>query len=203
MVKSIVASYESQEKNGHKFRFSINLRRKLSSENFCRKRQDCSTAQGPATSNIRCWNLGSRIERASLVLNGFVDLAAMDCDILGGLDAKTNLVTPDLDHGHRDVVVDNDAFVLLAGENQHRRSSLMLVARRAYHPRIDLTCSQVMAECTRPLDSCAHFALVKMYKMKQGGQGDRRFFLACRCFRRSRNAPGKGPLRCFFEHPKR
>ena len=39
MVKSIVASYESQEKNGHNFRFFINLRRKLSSENFCRKRQ--------------------------------------------------------------------------------------------------------------------------------------------------------------------
>ena len=36
MVKSIVASYESQEKNGHNFRFFINLRRKLSSENFCR-----------------------------------------------------------------------------------------------------------------------------------------------------------------------
>ena len=39
MVKSIVAFYESQEKNGHNFRFFINLRRKLSSENFCRKRQ--------------------------------------------------------------------------------------------------------------------------------------------------------------------
>ena len=38
MVKSIVASYESQEKNGHNFRFFINLLRKLSSENFCRKR---------------------------------------------------------------------------------------------------------------------------------------------------------------------
>ena len=38
MVKSIVAFYESQEKNGHNFRFFINLRRKLSSENFCRKR---------------------------------------------------------------------------------------------------------------------------------------------------------------------
>jgi hypothetical protein len=38
MVKSIVAFHESQEKNGHNFRFFINLRRKLSSENFCRKR---------------------------------------------------------------------------------------------------------------------------------------------------------------------
>src|SRR5208337_8084 len=41
MVKSIVAFYESQEKNGHNFIFFINLRRKLSSENFCRKRQGC------------------------------------------------------------------------------------------------------------------------------------------------------------------
>ena len=41
MVKSIVAFYESQEKNGHNFRFFINLRRKLSSENFCRKRHSC------------------------------------------------------------------------------------------------------------------------------------------------------------------
>ena len=39
MVKSIVAFYESQEKNGHNFIFFINLCRKLSSENFCRKRQ--------------------------------------------------------------------------------------------------------------------------------------------------------------------
>ena len=45
MVKSIVASYESQEKNGHNFRFFINLRRKLSSENFCRKRHNW--ARGP------------------------------------------------------------------------------------------------------------------------------------------------------------
>src|SRR5208337_5644616 len=45
-------------------------------------------AKGPAASNILRWNLGSRIERASLVLNGFVDLAAMDCDILGGLRSE-------------------------------------------------------------------------------------------------------------------
>src|SRR5208337_152869 len=46
MVKSIVAFYESQEKNGHNFRFFINLRRKLSSENFCRKRQRLFTRPG-------------------------------------------------------------------------------------------------------------------------------------------------------------
>jgi len=46
MVKSIVAFYESQEKNGHNFRFFINLRRKLSSENFCRKRHLCTRQDG-------------------------------------------------------------------------------------------------------------------------------------------------------------
>ena len=39
IVKYRVASCESQEKNEYKIRFSINLRRKLSSKNFCRKRQ--------------------------------------------------------------------------------------------------------------------------------------------------------------------
>src|SRR5271157_2064060 len=52
MVKSIVASYESQEKNGHKFRFSINLRRKLSSENFCRKRQGRRVRDEPSKGRV-------------------------------------------------------------------------------------------------------------------------------------------------------
>src|SRR5271166_4411823 len=57
MVKSIVASYESQEKNGHNFRFFINLRRKLSSENFCRKRQRWGKDRYPRT--IPSGNLGA------------------------------------------------------------------------------------------------------------------------------------------------
>src|SRR5512135_333258 len=87
----------------------------------------------PLARDIRRRDLGSRIPRAGLVLNGLVDLAAMHGDIFGGLDAKTDLVTTDLDDSHRDAIVDYDALVLLAGENQHRRSSLMHFAPGADH----------------------------------------------------------------------
>src|SRR5271166_967523 len=60
-----------------------------------------------------------------------------------------------------------------------------------------------MAECTRPLDSPARFALVKLYKVKQGGQGEWRFFIACGCSRRCGKVASNGPLRCFVEDPER
>ena len=73
-------------------------------------------------------SVGIRIESSGLILDGLVDLTTMDGDMLGRLDPEANLVAANLDHGHRDIVVDDDALVLLAGENQHRCSSLVLIA---------------------------------------------------------------------------
>src|SRR5439155_23582744 len=64
------------------------------------------------------------------VLDGLVDLAAMDRDLFGRIDPQADLVAADLHHGHRDVIVDDDAFVLLPRENQHRLASLQSSARR-------------------------------------------------------------------------
>src|SRR5947199_3660943 len=90
-------------------------------------------------SGIRRGSLGSRLMRARLVLDCFVDFTTMNRNVLGSLDAKSDLVTANLNDGHRDVVVDNDAFVLLAGENQHRRSSLVPIALGAYRPLLGAT----------------------------------------------------------------
>ena len=73
-------------------------------------------------------SVGIRIESTGLILDGLVDFTTMDGDMLGRLDTETNLVSANLDHGHRDVVVDDDALVLFAGENQHKISSLVLIA---------------------------------------------------------------------------
>ena len=73
-------------------------------------------------------SVGIRIESAGLVLDGLVNFTTMDGDMLGRLDPEANLVAANLDHGHRDVVVNDDALVFLAGENQHNFSSLVLIA---------------------------------------------------------------------------
>ena len=73
-------------------------------------------------------SVGIRIESTGLILDGLVNFTTMDGDMLGRLDPETNLVSANLDHGHRDIVVNDDALVLLAGENQHNFSSLVLIA---------------------------------------------------------------------------
>src|SRR6478672_7129272 len=73
-------------------------------------------------------HLGSLIRDPRLALNRLVDLAAMHGDVLGSLDADSHLVPADLNDGHRDIVVDDDALVFLAGENQHCLSSLVPIA---------------------------------------------------------------------------
>ena len=73
-------------------------------------------------------SVGIRIKSTGLVLNGLIDFTTMDGDVFGRLDTETDLVSTDLDHGHRDIVVDDDALVLFAGENQHNISSLVLIA---------------------------------------------------------------------------
>jgi hypothetical protein len=73
-------------------------------------------------------SVGIRIESTGLILDGLVNLTTMDGDVLRRLDTETNLVAANFDHGHRDIVVDDDALVLFAGENQHNISSLVLIA---------------------------------------------------------------------------
>lgn len=52
-------------------------------------------------------------------MDGIVDLAAMDGDFLGTINAETNLVAADFDDHDRDVVVDDEALVLPARKYQH------------------------------------------------------------------------------------
>ena len=52
-------------------------------------------------------------------MNRIEYLTPMDGHLLGRLDAKANLVTPNLDDDNCNVVVDNDALVLFPGQNQH------------------------------------------------------------------------------------
>src|SRR5438552_12385443 len=51
-----------------------------------------------------------------------VDLLAMHRHIARRHDAQAHLVVADVDHGDRDVVVDDDGFVLLARHDQHGES---------------------------------------------------------------------------------
>src|ERR1700728_2315299 len=77
------------------------------------------SVQGKDSSGFGANSVGIGIESTGLILNGLVDFTTMDGDMLGRLDTETDLVSTDLDHSHRDVVIDNDALVLFAGENQH------------------------------------------------------------------------------------
>jgi len=79
--------------------------------------------------DFRCLIHGSR-----LILNRLVDLSAMNSNILRRLDTEADFVPTDLDHGDRDVIVDDDALVFLAGENQHCRSSLVPMMLGTCHP---------------------------------------------------------------------
>jgi hypothetical protein len=53
------------------------------------------------------------------------DLSAMDRHLFRSLDPETNLVPTDLHHNDRDVVVDDDAFVLLPRQDKHGSSSTL------------------------------------------------------------------------------
>jgi hypothetical protein len=50
-------------------------------------------------------------------VDGLVDLLTVDLYSLGVDDAQAHLVTLDLDYGDGDSAVDDDAFVLLAGND--------------------------------------------------------------------------------------
>ena len=54
-----------------------------------------------------------------LGMNGGVHFAAMNGDLLGSLNPQTHLVTADFDDRDHDVLVDDDALVFFARQNQH------------------------------------------------------------------------------------
>lgn len=73
-----------------------------------------------------------------LSLDGIVDLLAMHCDIAWSLDSKAYLVTPDFDYHKGNRIADDDLFVYLSGEYQHK-NLLPLVPRlmtAAKHKRL-------------------------------------------------------------------
>src|SRR5262245_1959149 len=55
----------------------------------------------------------------SVPLDRIIDLTTMDGDLLGGLHAQSHFVAANFDDDNRDVIVDDDAFVLLPRQHQH------------------------------------------------------------------------------------
>src|SRR6516165_9471467 len=96
-------------------------------------------------------DLGVLFQSPRLILDRFVDFTTMDGHMLGCLNTEANLIAANLDHGHRDVVTDDDALVFLAGENQHSGSSLVLIALGADRSRaVSSNYSQGSSECHAP-----------------------------------------------------
>jgi hypothetical protein len=61
------------------------------------------------------------IRLSVLALDGFVNFLAMNWDIVGGLDPKSNLVTAYIHDRYDNVVTDHDAFVSMSRQHQHER----------------------------------------------------------------------------------
>jgi hypothetical protein len=57
---------------------------------------------------------------AAFPLDRLVDFLAMDWDFLGSLDSQANLVAPNVDDRHHDVIANHDAFITLSGKDKHR-----------------------------------------------------------------------------------
>ena len=62
---------------------------------------------------------GRAVLDGGVALDRIIDLTAMDGDLLGGLNAQSHFVAANLDDDNRDVIVDDDAFVLLPRQHQH------------------------------------------------------------------------------------
>ena len=64
-------------------------------------------------------------------LDRVVDFTAMDRNLLRRFHAEADLISADLDDHDRDVVVDDDAFVLLPRQHQHVLVPFLV---RRFHP---------------------------------------------------------------------
>src|SRR5438093_11495180 len=64
-----------------------------------------------------------RLELRSLAvfpLDRLINCLAMHGDVARGVDAQPHFVAADIDNRDDNVVADNDAFVTVSGQNQHR-----------------------------------------------------------------------------------
>src|SRR3954462_10774006 len=79
----------------------------------------------PTSALRRGGGVRSRLRGRRAVLGGFIsldriiDFTTMDGDLLGGLHAQSHFVASNLDDDNRDVIVDDDAFVLFPRQHQH------------------------------------------------------------------------------------
>jgi hypothetical protein len=55
---------------------------------------------------------GGSVVRSLIAANGFVDLITMDRHFLGCFHTKADLIAADFHHDDRNVIIDDDAFVL-------------------------------------------------------------------------------------------
>jgi hypothetical protein len=69
--------------------------------------------------------------------------------------------------------VDYDTLIFLAGENQHCRSSLVLIAPSRDHPLLRAeNDSESGRNVTTRRDDITHPTLFQLYKLKRVGQGE-------------------------------
>jgi len=57
---------------------------------------------------------------AILALNGLVHLLAVHGDLDWGRDSQSNLIAANIHHGDDDVIPNDDAFIAVTGQDQHR-----------------------------------------------------------------------------------
>jgi hypothetical protein len=80
--------------------------------------------------------LGVQPARLSiLALDGFVHFLAMDGNLDRGRDPQSNLIAPNIHHGDDDVIADDDTFVAVSGQDQHRSRLLPPANEARDHPR--------------------------------------------------------------------
>src|SRR5262249_42488299 len=78
---------------------------------------------------------------AVFALNGLVPLLPVHRDLDGGRDPQSNLITPNIHHGDDDIIADDDTFVAVSGQDQHRFRLLPPASEARDHPE---------SRCPRP-----------------------------------------------------
>src|SRR5262245_56431527 len=80
--------------------------------------------------------LGFQPARLSILsLDGLIHLLAVYGDFDRGRDPQSNLIAPNIHHGDDDVIPDDDTFVAVSGQDQHRSRLLPPANEARDHPR--------------------------------------------------------------------
>jgi hypothetical protein len=58
-------------------------------------------------------------------LDPLINLSPVDRNVLWGFDAEPNLVATNVDHGHDDILANDNGLVQFAGQYQHGKSLLV------------------------------------------------------------------------------